>query len=142
MTRTLVSGREPLKRFQALNFIAPTVRAGSVVGARFRIKKKVLGLNLSKSIRLAVDSGKVELGVDKAKKIALRGEAKLIVVARNCPSENAADLRHYCRQSGTPLIEFPGTSIELGTVCGKPFSVSALSVLEEGNSDILQAVRT
>ncbi len=99
-------------------------------------------MDLSKSIRLAVDSGKVELGADKAKKIALRGEAKLIVVARNCPSENAADLRHYCRQSGTPLVEFPGTSIELGTVCGKPFSVSALSIIEEGNSDILQAVRT
>lgn len=99
-------------------------------------------MDLSKSIRLAFDSGKVELGADKAKKIVLRGEAKLVVIARNCPSETAADLKHYCKLSSTPVIEFPGTSMELGTVCGKPFTVSVLSVLEEGNSGILQAVRT
>lgn len=99
-------------------------------------------MDLSKSIRLAVDSGKVELGASKAKKIVLRGEAKLLVIARNCPDETAADLKHYCKLSGTPVIEFPGSSMELGTVCGKPFTISALSVLEEGNSDILQAIRT
>jgi len=98
-------------------------------------------MDLSKAIRLAVDSGKVELGADKAKKIALRGEAKLVIISKNCPSDTAADLKRYCSQSGTPIIEFPGTSVELGIVCGKPFTVSALSVLEEGNSDILQAIR-
>ena len=32
-----------------------------------------------------------------------------------------------------------GTGMELGAVCGKPFIISVLTVIEEGNSDILKA---
>ncbi len=97
-------------------------------------------MDLNKAIRLVVDTGKVEMGSDKARKIALLGGAKLLVLASNLPRPARRDLEHYARLSGIPLLEFDGTSIELGTICGKPFPVSALSVLEEGNSKILSAV--
>jgi large subunit ribosomal protein L30e len=97
-------------------------------------------MDLNKAIRMAVDTGKAELGADRSVKNALNARAKAIVVAKNCPKETRQDLVHYARMSNVPVIEFSGGSIELGVVCGKPFPISAMSVLEEGNSDILKAV--
>ncbi|MBI4406794.1 50S ribosomal protein L30e [Candidatus Micrarchaeota archaeon] len=94
-------------------------------------------MDINASIRMAVDTGKTILGSEKTRKVALLGEAKLIVVARNCPLVVKQDIQHYALLSKTPVIEFKGTSIELGVVCGKPFPVSALSVIDAGNSDIL-----
>ncbi|HLC37940.1 MAG TPA: 50S ribosomal protein L30e [Candidatus Norongarragalinales archaeon] len=93
-------------------------------------------MDLSQSIRLAVDSGKVELGLQKTLKLSLVGGAKAIVVSKTCPG--GKELQGYCKASKIPLLEFNGNGVELGAVCGKPFSVSALAVLEEGNSDILK----
>ena len=96
-------------------------------------------MDLNVSIRMAVDSGKTVLGSDRAKKFALLGEAKAIVLARNCPADVKQDIAHYASLASVPVIRFNGTSIELGVVCGKPFPVSALSVIEPGNSDILKS---
>jgi large subunit ribosomal protein L30e len=35
---------------------------------------------------------------------------------------------------------YNGTSLDLGAVCGKPFEVSALSIKEPGDSNILKIV--
>jgi large subunit ribosomal protein L30e len=40
-----------------------------------------------------------------------------------------------------PVYEFPGLSVDLGPICGKPFIVSALTVLEPGDSDIMALAR-
>jgi len=98
-------------------------------------------MDLHKSIRMVADTGKVLLGTNRARKIALNGTAKLVVIASNCPSEAKQDLEHYCKLASIPVLEFQGTSVELGTTCGRPFSVSVLTVLEPGNSDIMDAVR-
>lgn len=93
-------------------------------------------MDVGQSIRLAVDSGKVELGSKKAIKFSLVGGVKLVIASRNCP--DAKNLKENCTHSKTPFVEFEGNGVELGAVCGKPFSVSVLSVVEEGNSDILK----
>lgn len=98
-------------------------------------------MDLGKSIRLAVDSGKVILGSGRSVKAILRGEPKMVVLSGNCPREVAGDVRRYCLLSKVPLVDFAGSSVDLGTVCGKPFPVSVLSVLEEGDSDVLNAVQ-
>jgi len=85
-------------------------------------------MDVAKSVRLAVDSGKVELGFKKALKTSLNGGAKVIVIAANCPGKSR--LKEYCEKSKIPLLEFQGNGMELGAVCGKPFSISALSVVD------------
>jgi len=96
---------------------------------------------LGASIRMAVDTGRVVFGSDKARKLALLGKARLVVMARNIPSETRQDLEHYCKLSKIPLFNFDGTSIDLGTACGKPFTVGVFSVLDYGNSDLAEAVK-
>jgi len=97
-------------------------------------------MDIDKAIRTAVDTGKVLLGADRARKLALTGGAKLVVIARNCPEGARRDLVRYCELSAIPVFSYGGSSLELGTVCGKPFPVSALSIVEEGSSDIMRVV--
>jgi len=98
-------------------------------------------MEIDKGIRLCVDSGKVELGADKTRKLLRTGEPKLVVLAANCPSDMAQEIRRYGELAGVPILGYHGTSVELGVVCGKPFSVSAMAVLNAGNSEIMQTVK-
>ncbi|MBS3070230.1 50S ribosomal protein L30e [Candidatus Micrarchaeota archaeon] len=93
-------------------------------------------MDVSQSVRLAVDSGKVEVGLKKALHLSLIGGAKAIVIARNCPA--AEEIKQYALASKIPIVDFDGNGVELGAACGKPFSISALSVVDVGNSDILK----
>ncbi len=99
-------------------------------------------MDLERSIRLAVDSGKVTLGSQRSLEHARRGDAKLVILAQNAPGGLADDLKHFCTLSDLRLVQFKGTSMQLGTVCGKPFPVSALCVIEPGDSDILDAAQS
>lgn len=96
------------------------------------------GSSLSQEIRKCVASGKVEFGTNKGIKKALAGKAKLLVIASNCPKEALADATAFCRLSGVPAVVFEGTSMELGTVAGRPHPVAIMAVFDPGNSGILQ----
>jgi len=92
---------------------------------------------LSAAIRLAVESGEVEFGSKSSARDLLLGKTKMAIVAKNAPGEIREDLDKYGKLSNIPVLEFPGTSMELGSICGKPFTVIALSVRKEGVSNIL-----
>ena len=85
------------------------------------------------AIRLTVESGKVGFGSRKA----LAENVKLLIIAKNAPERIKEDMS----KSKIPTIEFEGSTMELGAVCGKPFPVSVLSVMNEGNSNILELVK-
>ncbi|MCX6768791.1 MAG: 50S ribosomal protein L30e [Candidatus Micrarchaeota archaeon] len=92
---------------------------------------------LSAAIRLAVGSGDVEFGSKSSIRDLLLGRTKMAIVASNAPEGIREDFGKYGKLSNIPVLEFPGTSMELGSVCGKPFTVIALSVRKEGVSNIL-----
>ncbi len=98
-------------------------------------------IDMAKAIATTVKTGKVALGANNAVKNAKLGRGKLIVVASNCPQNVVDDITYYSKLSGVPLIIYKGSSIDLGMVCGKPYVVSALTVREPGDSDILKAVQ-
>jgi len=100
-----------------------------------------MAADLGKSIRMSVDSGKVKFGTRDAVKAALNGSAKAVVISENCPKDIKADITRYAALSEVPVLAFSGTSIELGSVCGKPFAVSALAVNDVGNSGLLDFVK-
>lgn len=107
-------------------------------------KKKEEGaetLDLSKAIRMCLDSGEVELGMRTVKQQAMLGRGQVVVIAANLPAEEESDITRYCQLSKLPVLKFEGTSLELGSVCGKPFPVSALWVKTPGNSPIMSLVK-
>jgi large subunit ribosomal protein L30e len=97
-------------------------------------------IDVDKAISTAVKTGKVILGAESAIKNAQTGKAKLIVISANCPAEIRGDIEYYSGLSGVNVVVYKGTSIDLGMACKKPFMVSALTVKETGDSDILKLI--
>ena len=96
---------------------------------------------LARAIRKCVDSGKVEFGTNSGVKKALSGRARLLVLASNCPAQVAQDAQRFCKLSGVPFMKYGGTSMELGTIAGRPHPIAMLCVLDEANSGILELVK-
>lgn len=115
-------------------------------GKKEKKKKKVVRRRKSKkekekplisAVRLAVESGKVDFGA----RTGIKTKAKLFVVAGNAPDRIKEKVSTYAKTSDIPLITFDGSSMELGSVCGRPFPVSVLSVYDEGSSNILELAK-
>ncbi len=95
---------------------------------------------LTAAVRLAVESGKVDFGARSGAR-GKGGKAKLYVVASNAPASIRSGVELSAKKAKVPVIEYDGSTMELGSVCGKPFPVSVLSVYEEGSSSIMDLVR-
>ena len=93
-----------------------------------------------RGIRVAVDTGNVTLGSSKTIQALKLGKGKLVIIAENCPKEVAEDVTQYSQLSKIPFYTFQGTSVDLGSVCGKPFTVAAMMVNDPGDSTILEIV--
>ncbi len=93
--------------------------------------------DLSNDIRLAVDSGKIAFGINSASDAILSNKAKMIIIASRNKGDRLSDILHLAKISEMKVQVFEGTPMALGVVCGKPFSVSVMSIIDAGNSNIL-----
>jgi large subunit ribosomal protein L30e len=85
----------------------------------------------SRDLKELLRSGRAAIGAETVLRSLKRGEAKLVVVASNCPEDVLSDIQHHSRLAGVTVEVFEGNSQELGIACGKPFAVSALALLGE-----------
>ena len=97
-------------------------------------------VNLEKALRMAIKTGKVIFGSKRSLDAIRRGRARLVILAKESPEEIKQEVEYYCKLSKIPLYVFDGSSIDLGTLCGKPFMVSTLAIIDPGDSDILKLV--
>ena len=96
-------------------------------------------IDVNKAIAAAVKTGKVSFGANAALQNAKTGKAKMIILAANCPKNIKDEIEYNCKLSNVPVMMFKGAAMDLATVCNKPFVISALSIRETGDSDILKA---
>ncbi len=89
-------------------------------------------VDISKALKAAITTGHVEFGVDQTEKAVKAGKAQMIIISKNCPSKALTG-----EDVGVKVHVFEGNNMELGALCGKPFSVSALAVIDKGTSNIL-----
>lgn len=85
--------------------------------------------NVERMIKRAIAEDRIIRGLDKTMKAAKLGQAELLVVANNCKGKD--DLIHAAKLSDIPLFEYPGDNMDLGELCRKPYSVSALAIKGE-----------
>lgn len=95
-------------------------------------------IDVDKAVAAAVKTGKVAFGADEALRSAKTGKAQLILVASNSPPHIRGDLEFYVKLSQVPLVNYRGSNVDLGVVCGKRFPVAALTVKEPGDSEVLK----
>jgi len=98
-----------------------------------------MAVDVSKEIRRAVDTGKVLFGWRETEKTVLGGSAKLVIVSSDLPAEDKEVLLAKALVAGIPVYAFTGSAVELGSLCGKPHTVRAMAVLDEGKSKVLEA---
>ncbi len=91
--------------------------------------KETLGTELKKII----STGKVYFGLKQARKSIKKGSTKVLIIAENCPEK--------FENVDVPKIIFEGDGFELGTLCGKPFNVSVVSVIDTGDSALPKMVK-
>lgn len=97
-------------------------------------------MDVDRGIRVAVDTGNVTLGSLKSIQGLKLGKGKLVILAQNCPEDIKEDVMHYSKLSEIPVYDYKGTSVELGSVCGKPFTVAAMTIKDPGDSNILEVM--
>ena len=89
-------------------------------------------IDIGRALKSSIATGEVAFGVDQTEKAVKAGKAQLVIVARNCPSATLTS-----GDVGVKVFTYDGNNMELGAICGKPFSVSALAVIDKGTSNIL-----
>ncbi len=99
-------------------------------------------MSVEAELKTALRTGKVVLGAKQTIKHLKLGTAKAAIVATKAPPIVRRDVLYYARLSDIPVYVFPGSSRELGVLCAKPFVVSALAILDEGDSRIVEAIKS
>lgn len=92
-------------------------------------------MDVQRSLRTVIATGKVLIGADQTAKAVTQGKAKLVILSNNAP--DADTIRTAATKARVPVYAFDGGGMQLGPACGKPFSISALAILEPGESDVL-----
>jgi large subunit ribosomal protein L30e len=99
-------------------------------------------IEVDKAIATAVKTGKVSFGANTALQNAKTGKAKMIILAANCPKNIKEQVEYYGKISKVPVMTYKSNAIDLATVCNKLFVISALSIRETGDSEILKLIES
>ncbi|MCX6668516.1 MAG: 50S ribosomal protein L30e [Methanothrix sp.] len=94
-------------------------------------------INVDRALRSSIRTGNVVLGSNRTVEVGLGGQAKLIIYALDCP----ADVRMQLETMDVPVYSYQGMGKDLGSACGKPFSVATLAIIEPGDSEIMALQR-
>ena len=95
-------------------------------------------MSLNQSIASAVSTGTCKVGAKSSLDALRTGEAKLVIIAANCPQNEREDLERFAQLGEIKIRIFEGTSWDLGETVGKPFMVTAIAVIKPGDSKILK----
>ncbi|MDQ1280073.1 MAG: large subunit ribosomal protein L30e [Thermoproteota archaeon] len=98
-------------------------------------------IDVDRIINSALKSGRVYLGFKQTKNAAKTGKAVALILSSNCSVKLQKDIQQYATLSKTPLLIYHGTSQDLGVACGKPFIVSAMTIRNLTDSQLLKSIK-
>jgi len=81
---------------------------------------------LEKIIKDAMEDKKCSLGAKEV--IGSMKNSKLIILSKSVPKISVQKIQKTATSSKVPTLNFKGSSVELGRLCGKQFRISALSL--------------
>lgn len=86
------------------------------------------------AVELAKKSGKIKKGINEVTKAVERGDAKLVLVAKDVnPKEIIMHLAPLCKEKEIPYVEISSKE-ELGTAAGLNRPTSAVAIVQEGEA--------
>ena len=93
-----------------------------------------------KQVTLTHKTGKTIVGYRKVIDVLLNDSANAILLSSNCPPKYKERVTYYSQLADTACVITDFDSLELGSLCGKPYPISAMAVLEQGDSDLLDTI--
>ena len=102
-------------------------------------RKKTKEFDVDINLKVAMKTGKFIFGKKQVLKHLRNESFKMIIIANNCPTELENQLNYYVSlmKDKIYLHRYKGSSWDLGLACAKPYMISIIGVLQEGDSDIL-----
>jgi len=101
-------------------------------------KKWTKMVDANKEIRRAVDTGKVAFGYKQCQKELAKGNGEIIIISSNMKPAEKEKLKHIAEVEGKKVYNYDNNGLVLGSVCGKPFVVSTMIVLDKGKSNVTE----
>ena len=92
-------------------------------------------------LRLALSTGRVQLGSKQTVRELRRGRARMAILSSNCPKDMKESIESYGNLGKVPIWKHEKDSVDLGMLCGKPYPVSAIVINDPGDSRILDIVK-
>ena len=99
-------------------------------------------MDIDKSLVTALKTGRVTFGANSTINNLKTGKNKLTILSSSCPKKLQDIVKYYSILSKTPVLHYPNSSMQLASVCGKPFNISMLSIRDPGESDIIKLVKS
>jgi len=81
---------------------------------------------LEKVIKDAVAADKYKSGIKEV--LQSVKESKLIIVSKSIDSAEKAKLVEQAKTANVAVYEYPGTSVQLGKLCNRPFRMTAVAI--------------
>ncbi|MHA1914952.1 MAG: 50S ribosomal protein L30e [Promethearchaeota archaeon] len=102
-------------------------------------RKKTKEFDVNSNIRVAFKTGKFVYGKNQVLRHLREDSFKMIITSNNCPDELMAQLIYYnsLLKDKVYIHRYMGSSWDLGLTCAKPYMISVIGVVNEGDSDLL-----
>ena len=92
-------------------------------------------MDIARQLKQGMSTGSIVFGQRQTRSACANGDARLVVVAANCPSDYISGLSE--NHPDVPVHQVAMVNGQLGAACAKPFLVSALCIIDAGQSDLL-----
>ena len=92
-------------------------------------------MDIARQLKQGMSTGSIVFGQRQTRSTCANGDARLVVVAANCPSDYISGLSE--NHPDVPVHQVAMVNGQLGAACAKPFPVSALCIIDAGQSDLL-----
>ena len=92
-------------------------------------------MDLTRQLKQEISTGNLLFGQKQTKSACAKGDARMVLVAANCPKEYISEIKQ-----NHPVVTLHQVTLvnrQLGAACAKPFPVSAVCVLDPGQSELL-----
>lgn len=96
-------------------------------------------MDLRRELKIIQTTGKMILGYRRSLKSIFQKKAKMILISNNCPEYLLIDVMSAAKALNIPILKTNFSSNDIGALLNKPFSISVLAIIDEGESTILEA---
>jgi large subunit ribosomal protein L30e len=85
-------------------------------------------MELTDLIKEKSKENKLIIGYDTVMKFIKNENPELVILANNFPDDKKKIIEHNAKLAKVEVKEYPNDSVNLGLVCGKPFSIGVLAI--------------